>query len=343
MQIPSRIGGYNKEYYPAFVGSTVSNTAPEWLAGTDKEPVTMTLEPAGGSATTKGLGGLSGLSGLGGAPAASASAPAAAGEDVAALKKQIEDLKAELAASQAASSAASSGPAAPAEDLSTKPTLGYWRIRGLAQPIRVMLAYCGVDFEDTMYDVSLTEEGWDRSAWTNVKFSLGMDYPNLPYLIDGETKLTETAGIMRYIAKKWDPSLLGSSAAQLGKTEMLFAHVMKMKELCTLPCYMGQKQGEELKDQIAEDCQPILEKIMEVAEGSAWLTGDSLTWLDFFFAEVVEYMEVILDERFVAQIPASHEYLEKFRALDKVKEFYSKEGVMLKPFNNKMAFLGQEE
>ena len=29
---------------------------------------------------------------------------------------------------------------------SAKPTLGYWKIRGLAQPIRYCLAYCGVDF-----------------------------------------------------------------------------------------------------------------------------------------------------------------------------------------------------
>jgi len=105
----------------------------------------MTLEPAGGASTAKGLSGLSGLAGLGGASAAAAPKPAAAsGENTDALKKEIDDLKAQLEAAKSATAAAG----ATAEDLSTKPTLGYWRIRGLAQPIRVMLTYGGVEFTD---------------------------------------------------------------------------------------------------------------------------------------------------------------------------------------------------
>ncbi len=33
----------------------------------------------------------------------------------------------------------------------TKPKLGYWKIRGLAQGIRYQLAYLGVDYEDKRY------------------------------------------------------------------------------------------------------------------------------------------------------------------------------------------------
>lgn len=86
---------------------------------------------------------------------------------------------------------------------------------------------------------------------------------------------------------------------------------------------MAQKQGDELKDSIVEECQPILEKIMEVSESTAWLTGETITWLDFFFAEIVDYLEVILDERFVALVPASREYLEKFKGLEKVAQYYA--------------------
>ena len=39
----------------------------------------------------------------------------------------------------------------PLERESTRPVLGYWAIRGLAQPIRNMFAYLGVDFEDRVY------------------------------------------------------------------------------------------------------------------------------------------------------------------------------------------------
>ena len=35
--------------------------------------------------------------------------------------------------------------------MSSKPTLGYWKIRGLAQPIRLVLAYAGGEWEDKQY------------------------------------------------------------------------------------------------------------------------------------------------------------------------------------------------
>lgn len=69
---------------------------------------------------------------------------------------------------------------------------------------------------------------------------MGLEYPNLPYLIDGETSLTETAAIMQYIAKKWRPELLGRNAAEVGRINMLWAHVLKLKNDTTIPCYQGK-------------------------------------------------------------------------------------------------------
>ena len=52
---------------------------------------------------------------------------------------------------------------------------------------------------------------FSKACWFDVKFTLGMDFPNLPYFIDGDLKLSETAAIHRYIADKWDPKLLGTT------------------------------------------------------------------------------------------------------------------------------------
>uniref|UniRef100_A0A8C3EZ05 glutathione transferase n=1 Tax=Chrysemys picta bellii TaxID=8478 RepID=A0A8C3EZ05_CHRPI len=43
---------------------------------------------------------------------------------------------------------------------------------------------------------------YDTSQWTNEKDKLGLDFPNLPYLIDGQTKLTQSNAILRYVARK---------------------------------------------------------------------------------------------------------------------------------------------
>ena len=58
-----------------------------------------------------------------------------------------------------------------------------------------MFYYLNVDFEDTLYEAGDGPE-FDISCWVDVKYTLGLEFPNLPYLIDGETKLTETVAIM---------------------------------------------------------------------------------------------------------------------------------------------------
>lgn len=71
-------------------------------------------------------------------------------------------------------------------------TLGYWNIRGLADPIRYLLHHVGADFEDKRYEVGPAPK-FDESSWLNEKYKLGLDFPNLPYYIDGNLKLTQVS------------------------------------------------------------------------------------------------------------------------------------------------------
>lgn len=50
---------------------------------------------------------------------------------------------------------------------------------------------------------------------------MGFDFPNLPYLIDGDLKLTESKAIIKYLARKWDKRLLGRNEVEVGIAEML--------------------------------------------------------------------------------------------------------------------------
>lgn len=44
----------------------------------------------------------------------------------------------------------------------------------------------------------------DRNAWLAVKFSLGLDFPNLPYMVDGDIRLTQSLAILRYLGRKFN-------------------------------------------------------------------------------------------------------------------------------------------
>ncbi len=54
-----------------------------------------------------------------------------------------------------------------------------------------------------------------KSAWLSHRDELQLDFPNLPYLVDGELKLTESKSIMKYLAKKYDERLLGRSPQEI--------------------------------------------------------------------------------------------------------------------------------
>lgn len=212
------------------------------------------------------------------------------------------------------------------------PELGYWSIRGLAAQIRMMFYYLNVNFEDKIYDCGPAPD-FDRSCWTDVKFTMGMEYPNLPYLIDGETKITETTGIMQYIAKKYQPELLGRNAAELGRVHMLAAHVGDLKGKATTPCYMGGEQ-----EAIIESCRPVLSKIVDAMGDSEWIAGANLTWLDFYFAELVDMLDKLTDGLFNAEFPSLQTYWERFIALPNLAEAWADDSKLMKtPFNNKMA------
>lgn len=90
--------------------------------------------------------------------------------------------------------------------------LGYWGIRGLAQPIRFLLAASGVPFSEIRFGVnesgrllSKDDEGID---WQNHRSTLDLPFPNIPFLIDSNKtpniEITQSNAILKYLARRFD-------------------------------------------------------------------------------------------------------------------------------------------
>ena len=82
------------------------------------------------------------------------------------------------------------------------------------------MAYMGADYDMDEYEVTDAPE-FSRECWNSVKFTLGLDFPNLPYLFDGDVKLTETTAVHRYLADKYAPNLLGDGSQHRAEVSML--------------------------------------------------------------------------------------------------------------------------
>ena len=88
-----------------------------------------------------------------------------------------------------------------------KITLGYWNLRGVSRgnPARYMLAYSKANWEEKTYTI-----GDPAKEWSNTKDNL-MEFANLPYIIDGNFKISETYAVHQYIAAQFCPDLLGKT------------------------------------------------------------------------------------------------------------------------------------
>lgn len=89
--------------------------------------------------------------------------------------------------------------------------MGYWNIRGLGQAPRLLLSHAGVDFEEKTYDVDQNSQKW----FEDDKINMGLDFPDLPYLLTPELKLSQTNAILKYIAERWAPELLGKNTKDI--------------------------------------------------------------------------------------------------------------------------------
>ncbi|CAO2632326.1 Glutathione S-transferase Mu 2, partial [Lemmus lemmus] len=76
---------------------------------------------------------------------------------------------------------------------------------------------------------------FDRSQWLNEKFKLGLDFPNLPYLIDGSTKITQSNAILRYLARKHN--LCGETEEERIWIDILENQVMDTRFQLVMVCY----------------------------------------------------------------------------------------------------------
>ncbi|EAS01432.1 glutathione S-transferase, amine-terminal domain protein (macronuclear) [Tetrahymena thermophila SB210] len=76
--------------------------------------------------------------------------------------------------------------------------LGYWEIPGKCQAIRFLLEILKVEYTEKRYTFKNSREWFEED-----KLKIGLDFPNLPYFIDGNIKLSESNSIVTYILDKY--------------------------------------------------------------------------------------------------------------------------------------------
>ena len=193
--------------------------------------------------------------------------------------------------------------------------VGYWHFRGLANPIWLLLAHENAEWKPRFFETP--------ESYFGNKDSLGLDFPNLPFIVDGETKVSETSAIPHYIAHKLGkPELLGKPGLDhikhfeiMGVQQDILANFLKIigaKE-------EGGKVFDEVKDRFF---YPKFEKLGKFLGEKDFLLG-YVTYSDIHLAFLVQNLEKVANtlERpsFFEKNPNLKTHAERVMALPGIK------------------------
>ena len=195
----------------------------------------------------------------------------------------------------------------------------------------MLLAHQGVEHEDTVY----TMEG--SATWfEDHKLNMGLDFPNLPYYVDGDLKLTQSMAILRHLGR--EHGLYGKDNKETSQIDMImdFAGDMRLglarlaynpDFVSNLGSYFSRHSNlkkssfqENQKAKHIESMEPKFKQLSAFLEGKQFLMGDALTIADFTMHDAIAWHQK-LDEEMVKKFPNVVEYLERFRSQPKIKTF----------------------
>ncbi len=165
-----------------------------------------------------------------------------------------------------------------------------------------------------------------------MKETLGFEFPNLPYLIDGDVKITESNAILRYIANQYGPKdFSGKNDADKAYVDMMFGVLSDIKSAATSHCYgSGDKNAViEISNRMGA-----VEKFLGEKK---FIVGDYVTWVDFFIFEQIELFEYVSEGAFTKKYPGLAAYHQRIISLPKFSQYYNSAKFMKKPWNNKIA------
>ena len=175
---------------------------------------------------------------------------------------------------------------------------------------------------------------FDNSSWLDIKNTLPLDFPNLPYMYDGETKVTQHLTILRYICDKYAPELLGETLQEKVTVNQVIYELLDIKMMITRPAY--QANLNEIKPKVIENTNERVAKLVKFMEKkSKWVLGEKLSLADLYLLEVVDYWDEFNPGGLHARL-AQHRVA--VLELPNINQYRNSSRFFARPFNNVMAF-----
>ncbi|XP_013392129.1 glutathione S-transferase Mu 1 [Lingula anatina] len=198
--------------------------------------------------------------------------------------------------------------------------LGYWNVRGLAQPIRLMLAYAGEEVEEKRYQMGPAPE-FNTDDWLTDKAKLGVPFPNLPYYKDAGTTIIQSRAIMMHLARKHN--LCGNTEAERIRADMmasqLFDTLMSFVRVC-LATNVFKTDYKTLRETFLKGLPDTLKSYSDFLGDNSWVGGNNITYADFNMYELLDWFRMF-SPGCLDGFPNLVAFCNNFEALPAIKKY----------------------
>jgi len=235
-----------------------------------------------------------------------------------------------------------------------KHAIGYWSIRGLGEPLTMMMCAAKIPFTLFLYDI--VEKGEDE--WHSDYFAAKGEYIeefkqplwNLPFCVDRENErvIVQTNAIFAHLGKAC--GMFGDDAITASECEQLLCEIYDLRDVMVGYVYGGD--GAEASSVVANGKKHLLklENWMEIqaeknvnSKKGVHLVNGKFSAADFHLYAMLDQFEALAEENkldLYTDMKRMKEFKEGFKALPE-NQFYLNSWLHKElPFNNCMAKFG---
>ncbi|XP_011879075.1 PREDICTED: uncharacterized protein LOC105568212 [Vollenhovia emeryi] len=197
----------------------------------------------------------------------------------------------------------------------------YYPITALAEPIRFLFNYAGIEFED---------ERFDRKDWPKLKPT--MPFGKVPVLIVDGKKIDQSVAIGRYLAKQC--GLAGKNDWESLEIDSTIDTIHDLRLNIAGFHYESNEQAKETKRKIAKETTVpyYLERLdAQVKKNGGYFVGGALSWADFTFVALLEYLNFMMNEDIVEKYKNLKQLQKKVEEVPAIKKWIAKRPATILP------------
>lgn len=205
-------------------------------------------------------------------------------------------------------------PAEPTEPVKHTYTLFYFNVKALAEPLRYLFAYGGIEYED----VRVT-----RDEWPALKPTMPMG--QMPVLeVDGK-RVHQSISMARFLAKT-----VGLSGANPWEDLQIDIVVDTINDFRLKIAVVSYEPEDEIKEKklvtLNTEVIPFyLEKLEQtVKDNDGHLALGKLTWADVYFAGIVDYMNYMVKRDLLEAYPSLKSVVDAVNGIETIKAWIEK-------------------